>query len=295
MNIKIACHYIALLLLGVNVHYACAQDTIVMVTGSEVRAKVLEVSPGSIKYKKFDNLNGPSYTASHSDIFMIKYENGSRDVFGIATSTEAKRDNPGALPAPSNIAANNPLDKLNSDMVYVEGNSEIRSFYISRYEVTQELYTYVMHYNPSNNQGSTLHPVEMVTPDDVREFIRRLNQMTGKNYRLPTDEEWPYACKGGKKSKGYKYSGSDIELRVGWVEENSDNTTHEVGMKDPNELGIYGMSGNVSEFVIKRDKDKIGMTGTSVSYSSGMMRTVHFMAVKNDLGLDTCGFRLARD
>ena len=114
-------------------------------------------------------------------------------------------------------------------------------------EVTQALWEAVMDYNPSYHTGSNL-PVEQITREECKEFIRRLNALTGKSFKLPTEAEWEYAARGGKKSKGYKYAGSnDINL-VAWYDENSDGVTHPVSQKQANELGIYDMSGNVWEF-----------------------------------------------
>ena len=82
---------------------------------------------------------------------------------------------------------------------------------------------------------------------DVQEFIRRLNAATGKQYRMVTEAEWEYAARGGNKSQGYKYSGSNNLNDVAWYSDNSGGTTHPVGTKRPNELGIYDMSGNIQE------------------------------------------------
>ncbi len=127
------------------------------------------------------------------------------------------------------------------------------NFYIGKYEVTQALWQAVMGNNPSMNKGLNL-PVECVRWDDCQEFINKLNNMTGREFRLPTEAEWEYAARGGKKSKGYQYSGSDDVYDVAWYETNVKEKSHPVGTKAPNELGIYDMAGNVAEWC----QDKFG-------------------------------------
>lgn len=140
----------------------------------------------------------------------------------------------------------------------------LSDFAIGKYEVTQELWEAVMGNNPSYSKGST-KPVEGVSWDDCQSFISKLNsllssQLDDKRFALPTEAQWEYAARGGKMSQGYKYAGSNSISSVAWYSDNSGSSTHEVGTKSPNELGLYDMSGNVYEWC----QDRYG------SYSSSL-------------------------
>ena len=134
----------------------------------------------------------------------------------------------------------------------------LSSYHIGETEVTQALWGAVMGSNPSLFKGAS-RPVEQVSWDDCQIFIGKLNSLTGKTFRLPSEAEWEFAARGGTKSRSYKYSGSNNLSSVAWYTDNSSSETHPVKTKSPNELGIYDMSGNVWEWC----QDWYG------SYSSG--------------------------
>ena len=125
-------------------------------------------------------------------------------------------------------------------------NVTLSSYYIGETQVAQALWKAVMGNNPSYFKGDNL-PVENVSWDDCQKFISKLNSLTGQNFRLPTEAEWEFAARGGNNSNHYQYSGSNELGDVAWYAGNSGDKTHVVATKQPNEIGLYDMSGNVWE------------------------------------------------
>ena len=172
------------------------------------------------------------------------------------------------------------IDSLDFDMIYVRGggftmgsstgNVDERpahqvilpNYYIGETEVTQRLWQKVMGGNPSRFKDGD-RPVERVTWEDCQEFVNRLNDMTGRSFRLPTEAEWEYAARGGRSSRGYPYSGGYNVGDVAWYTANSSSTTHPVMSRRANELGIYDMSGNVWEWC----QDVYGSYSSAVQYN----------------------------
>ena len=185
------------------------------------------------------------------------------------------------------------LQNLIDNMVYVEGGmfemgatpeqeSKVKDeqpvhkvmvapFSIGKYEVTQEEWQAVMGRNPSHFKGKN-RPVEQVSWRDCVEFIEKLNSLTGKHFRLPTEEEWEYAARGGGRTAKCKFAGGNQLDEVAWYNDNSSKETHEVGKKNPNELGLYDMAGNVWEWCSGRKNDYASPSQYSADSDSDSMR-----------------------
>jgi formylglycine-generating enzyme required for sulfatase activity len=123
----------------------------------------------------------------------------------------------------------------------------VKDFWIGKFPVTQDLWESVMGENPFYFKGYSF-PVEQVSWNDTQQFLEKLNQLTACNYRLPSEAEWEYAARGGNQSKGFNFAGGNKLKEVAWYYANSHSEAKPVGLKQPNELGFYDMSGNVQEW-----------------------------------------------
>ena len=169
------------------------------------------------------------------------------------------------------------------------------SYYIGKTEVTQALWQEVMGKSVSqiasengwgtNGVGSN-YPMYYISYEDCQEFIRKLNALTGKNFRLPTEAEWEFAARGGNNSRGYKYSGSNTLSNVAWYDDNSSDKTHPVATKAPNELGIYDMSGNVWEWC----SDWYGSYSSSSQYNPTGSNTGSYRVIRGGSGGHSAGY-----
>lgn len=188
----------------------------------------------ALRNLKFALLASPDDQEIEALIFKVEYRN--KKALATPKSGESFRDCPDC-----------------PEMVVLPAGSSGPAFAIGKYEVTQGQWRAVMGNNPSNFQTSTFLkcgdscPVEQVSWNDAKDFISHLNNKTGKQYSLPSEAEWEYACRAGGRQE---YCGSDNADSVAWYGDNSGNgTTHPVGRKQPNAFGLYDMSGNVQEWV----------------------------------------------
>lgn len=191
-------------------------------------------------------------------------------------------------------------------------NVTVASFKISKYEVTQAQWLAIMGTNPSTDQDDLGKPVTNVSYRDIMEFIQKLNEVTGLHFRLPTEQEWEFAARGGNRVHGnkyYKYAGADNPIESAWTNWNSNRSIHRVGELYPNELGLYDMSGNVMEWCADRfqyyDKkqadrdysfysgDNYVCRGGSAMDDPSFCRVSSRMSVSENEAKNYLGFRLA--
>jgi formylglycine-generating enzyme required for sulfatase activity len=213
------------------------------------------------------------------------------------------------------------------EMVFVEGGSFIMGsedfnddekpvhevilspFSIGRFEITQAQWKAVMGQNPSVYKNCNDCPIESVSWSDIQVYLSKINKITGKKYRLPTEAEWEYAAGGGNNNITYHFSGSNDLKEIAWYGENSENKPHVVGSKNANNLGIYDMSGNVwewcsdyyGEYSSKSEYDPMGsdfgefrvIRGGSWAHLRSDCRITMRVMFPENTKLKTLGFRLA--
>ena len=163
----------------------------------------------------------------------------------------------------------------------------VPAFQIGKYPVTQAQYQAVMGYNPSKFSGNPQNPVETITWFNARDFCKRLSKLTGKNYRLPTEAEWEYACRAGTETR---FSFGDDENQLGdyaWFIDNSDNVTHPVGQKLPNLWGIYDMHGNVWEWCADQYHQSYARKPENIK-ENGSIPWGNYLGIKSSLRGGAC-------
>ena len=190
------------------------------------------------------------------------------------------------------------IDLIES-MVRIPDSAEHKGLYFGKYEVTQGQWQKIMGNNPSHFKGDLSRPVEQVSWNDCQEFISNLNARTevktsGITFRLPTKEEWEYACRAGSKGKyGLLADGREDTIdEMGWYEDNSDDKTHPVGQKKPNAWGLYDMHGNVWEWAASANGEyRIYRGGGYFNYAFDCETDRRFW-ISLDYGYYSLGFRL---
>jgi formylglycine-generating enzyme required for sulfatase activity len=244
-----------------TIKFMCDEECIVLIDG-EKRGHLKPKAVLKINLRKGQYLleaDGINTADEINETFVVE-ETGTERLFQIqlnhVTGTRVAKQDEVQTQAHS----------VRPDMVFVQGgtfsmggqdgntNNEnpshsisVKSFYISKYEVTQAQWQAVMGNNPSAINCDNC-PVETISWNDAQEYCQKLSSLTGKAYRLPTEAEWEYAACGGSKSRRFTFSGSSNIESTGWYNENSGGRIHPVGQKSPNELGLYDMTGNIGEW-----------------------------------------------
>ena len=292
-----------IILLGITLMVACKKEPVRSVSLTPTFLELAVGETGTVTVTIIPtNADNQKVTWEISDPNVATVDNGKVTAKAIGRATLTVTTHDGHHTATCVVFVPKPLDP---EMVFVEGGTflmgcsdgdcyytvdgepfsneipqhpvTLSSFYIGKYVITQKEWVAVMGSNPSYFEGDDL-PVESVSWYAVQGFLEKLNKLTGKNYRLPTEAEWEYAARGGNQSKGYIYSGSNYPTVVAWFDLISNEETHPVGKKLPNELGIYDMSGNVVEWCsdfngrIYTDEAQINPEGIALSIPCAIER-----------------------
>ncbi|MGH1370424.1 MAG: formylglycine-generating enzyme family protein [Cellvibrionaceae bacterium] len=217
-----------------------------------------------------DLLHPLTKLARATALFVCLFLAGGTLADGSSSDQTAKKSADHRTKAPKRVVepfTSDELSMLKESLVYVKGGDfvmgsdsgaararekpahkvSLSDFYIGKTEVTQALFERVMGWNFSYYACSNC-PVNNISWMNVQLFMKRLNEATGLKFRLPSEAQWEYAAKGGQKSKGYLYSGSNDIDQVAWFSENAKRKSHPVATKAANELGLYDMTGNLWEF-----------------------------------------------
>ncbi len=257
-------------------------------TVNKSKHKFIKLTPGSYIYKAkskstFDELK-ESFVVKDGDsneifidlLYFIDEKNQQRESLKNKTNIDSQKLSTNEIitskPAESKIENNKEIEKvfitaLLSNMIsisegsFIMGNNKapsgdevehsvtISPILFSKYEVTQQQWENIMGYNPSNNKDCPNCPVENVSWEETIKFIRKLNEISNKKFRLPTEAEWEYVAKIGGKSEIDKEGGPEEYIKkTAWYYGNSNKKTHPVGQKQPNVTGVYDLFGNVSEW-----------------------------------------------
>ena len=273
------------------------KNLVATATGQTTISLTWDAVQNAISYKVYSNDDVVASDLTETTYTVENLTAGTNYCYYVTAVTEDGESKPSAEACATTKVPSNPdgvftVNGVTFTMIKVEGNgSDISDYYIGETEVTQELWEAVMGSNPSNFKGPQ-RPVEKVSWNDCQTFIEKLNQLTGENFTLPPESQWKYAAKGGNKSQGYTYSGSNTVGDVAWYLKNSSDKTHDVKTKSPNELGIYDMSGNVAEWTSSNHGYMYRFYGGAFPHSANNCTVEYWSYNDSDTKARDIGFRL---